>query len=196
MLSEALKKVKPSPPLIHACGGGLMTVAGLAFYFGFYEPASADMRSRTARMEQLHMLMTSSEKVAGDHRQLQSRLEVLEAAAAKSRQRMPRRHSTQEFIESITQLAISNNLQVELCSAAAPETFKTHTRVEVSCRMVGGFASVCRFLADVDQLSQISRVTSFAIASAEKSDAYPVQLTFQLYYRPELNDTELRRGTP
>src|SRR5690349_12835776 len=104
MLPKSLQKVRPTPSLIHACGGALMAVAGLGFYFGFYEPASADMRTRSARMEQLHMLMTSSEKVAHDHRQLESRLEVLQAAAAKSRQRMPRRHSTQEFIESITQL--------------------------------------------------------------------------------------------
>jgi Tfp pilus assembly protein PilO len=196
MLNKTLKKIRPTPSLIHGLGGVIMTMAGLAFYLGFYEPASADMRTRSARMEQLHMLMTSSEKVAHDHRELQTRLEELQSAAGKARQRMPRRHSTQEFIESITQLAVANGLQVELCSAAAPESLKTHTRVEVGCRINGSFASVCRFLADVDQLSQVSRVTSFAIGSSDNSQAYPVQVTFQLYYRAEVNDTELRRGTP
>ena len=196
MLNKTLKKIRPTPALIHGLGGVIMTAAALAFYFGFYEPASADMRTRSARMEQLHLLMTSSEKVAHDHRELQTRLEELQSAAGKARRRMPRRHSTQEFIESITQLAVANGLQVELCSAAAPESLKTHTRVEVGCRINGSFASVCRFLADVDQLSQVSRVTSFAIASSENSQAYPVQVTFQLYYRAEVNDTELRRGTP
>jgi Tfp pilus assembly protein PilO len=142
------------------------------------------------------MLMTSSERVSREHRELQERLKALESAVSQTRQRMPRRHSTQEFIENITQLAISNGMEVELCSAAAPETFKTHTRVEVTCRINGSYASVCRFLADVDQLTQISRVSSFSIESVEKSGVYPVQVVFQLYYRAELNDTELRRGTP
>ena len=196
MLSKSLHCIRPTPSLIHGLGGLIMTIAALGFYFGFYEPASADMRTRSARMEQLHMLMASSEKVAHDHRELQTRLEALQSAASKARQRMPRRHSTQEFIESITQLAAANGLQVELCSAAAPQSLKTHTRVEVGCRLNGSFASACRFLADVDQLSQVSRVSSFAIASAENSQAYQVEVTFQLYYRPELNVTELRRGTP
>jgi Tfp pilus assembly protein PilO len=196
VLSNPLKSIRPTPSLIHATGMAITIVAGLAFYFGFYVPASADMRERTARMEQLDMLLTSSERVSREHRALQERLKALQTAVNQTRQRMPRRHSTQEFIESITQLAISNGLEVELCSAAAPESFKTHTRVAVTCRILGSFASVCRFLADVDQLTQISRVSSFAIDSAENSEAYPVQVIFQLYYRAEVNDTELRRGTP
>jgi Tfp pilus assembly protein PilO len=196
MLAKALKKVRPTPALIHAFGAVTMAVTGSAFYFGFYEPASADMRTRSERMEQLEMLMSSSEKVAHDHRKLQDRLAELQTAANKSRKRMPRRHSTQGFIESITQLAVSHGLQVELCSSGAPEPFKTHTRVEVGCKLNGSYASVCRFLSDVDQLSQISRVSSFAIGSSENSATYPIQVTFQLYYRPELNDREQRRGTP
>jgi Tfp pilus assembly protein PilO len=182
--------------MIHAAGGSILLAAALVFYLSFYAPAAADIQVRTRRMEQLEMLMGSSEKVASDHRELQSRLDALRHDAASTRKRMPRRTSTQSFIENVTQLAASNGLQVELCSAAAPEAYKTHSQVEVTCRLNGGYASICRFLADVDQLSQISKVSSLEIDHSKNSEAYPVHLTFQLYYRAELHDTELRRAAP
>jgi Tfp pilus assembly protein PilO len=193
---NALQKLRPTPAIVHALGGAMLLGAGLAFYFGFYAPASADIQKRTTRMEQLHMLTGASEKVSRDYWDLQKRLAELRHASATARKRMPRRTSTDEFIDNITQLAVSNGLQVELCSAGGPQTSETHTQVEVTCNVRGSYASVGRFLADVDHLTQISKVSSFEIDSDMNSDSYPVHITFQLYYRAQLNDTELRRTTP
>jgi Tfp pilus assembly protein PilO len=182
--------------MIHAVGAATMVGAALVFYFGFIAPTAADIHQRTQRMEQLHRLLQTSEKVARDHRELERRLAELRQQAVSTRKRMPRRTSTQDFIERITQLAATTGMQMEICSAAAPQTFETHTQVEVTCRLNGSFASVCRYLAGVDQLTQISKVSSLEIDSGINSDAYPVHLTFQLYYRGEVHDTEVKRGGP
>lgn len=180
--------------MIHAAGAATMVGAALAFYFGFLAPTAADIHERTGRMEQLHRLMRSSEKVARDHRELQRRLAELRQQAASTRKRMPRRTSTQDFIERVTQLAATTGMQMEICSSAAPQMFATHAQVEVTCRLTGSYTSVCRYLAGVDQLTQISKVSSLEIDSGVNSDAYPVHITFQLYYRGEVHDTEVKRG--
>ena len=107
---------------------------------------------------------------------------------------MPRRTATQEFLESATQLAAISGMEMELCSAAAPQVHKTHTRVEVTCNFTASYASTCQFLAAIDQLSQISKVSSLEVDTQRNSQAYPVHVTFQLYYRGQLHDTELKRG--
>lgn len=195
MLAKTVQTLRLAPWMIHATGAAAMAAAALAFYLGFLAPAAADIEQRTVRMGQLHMLMGSSLRVAGDHRELKSRLETLRQSAASTRKRMPRRTSTQEFIERITQLAAITGMEMELCSAAAPQTHNSHTQVEVTCRASGSYASVCQYLAAIDQLSQISRVSNFEIDAATNSHAYPVHLTFQLYYRGQLHDTEQKQGT-
>jgi hypothetical protein len=84
---------------------------------------------------------------------------------------------------------------MEHCTAAAAQEMSTHSQVEVTCRVNGSFDSVCRYLAAADQFPQISKISTLAIESAAKSEGYPVQVVFQLYYRSELNDTEVKRRT-
>ena len=100
MLTKSLQDLRPAVWMVHAAGAAVVVVAALAFYFGFFAPTAVDMQERTARMDQLQLLMGSSEQVARDHRVLQSRLAVLRQAAASTRKRMPRRTSTQEFLEA------------------------------------------------------------------------------------------------
>ncbi len=194
MPARSLPKLQPNAAMIHAAGGAAVLAAGLLFYFAFYAPAAADAQQRTVRMEQVHRLMGTSEKVAREYRELHDRVTELRQAADSTRKRMPRRTNTQEFIENITQLAVANDLKVDLCSAAAPQTFPSHTQVEITCSLRGNYAGVCRLLADVDHLAQISKVSRLEVTSHANSDQYPVQLTFQLYYRGEVHDTEVKRG--
>jgi Tfp pilus assembly protein PilO len=194
MVTKSFQDLRPAVWMVHAAGAAVGVLAALAFYFGYLAPTAADMQERAARMDQLQLLMGSSEKIASDYRLLQGRLAELRQAAASTRKRMPRRTSTQEFLESAAQLAKITGMKMELCSADAPQSYQTHTTVEVTCRMSGSYASVCRYLAAIDQLSQISKVSSLEVDTQTNSQAYPVHITFQLYYRGQLHDTELKRG--
>jgi Tfp pilus assembly protein PilO len=195
MLSKAkLTAFRPQPWMIHAAGGAIVLAVALGFYSWFWAPTAADVAHRTGRMVHLHALMANNERIAADHRQLSERLAELRAAAASVRKRMPRRASTQDFIERATELANSLELKTELCTAAAPQEHPTHSQVQVTCRVNGSYDSVCRYLAAVDQFSQISKISTLEIDSEVNSQSYPVQVVFQLYYRRELSDTEVKRG--
>jgi Tfp pilus assembly protein PilO len=115
---------------------------------------------------------------------------------AATHKRLPKRSPADEFTTSINQLAQALNMTVAECAAGAPQALPTHSVVEVTCRLSGSFASTSRFLAAVDQLPQIAKVSRLEMSTAGNSDAYPVELTFQLYYQAELNDTEKERKQP
>lgn len=190
MFNVKSQSVRPQSWMIHAAGTAALAAAGAAFYGLFYAPAGTDNEQRFQRMDQLRSLMTSKEEIAEEHRSLEARLTTLQSAAASSFKRMPRRISSQEFIDKASRLAESLGLQMELCTGSAPQTLPTHSQVEVTCRLIGSYASICRYLAAIDQLPQISKVSRFEVDTAVNSHQYPVNVTFQLYYRGELNDTE------
>jgi Tfp pilus assembly protein PilO len=195
MFASRLRNLNAEPWMVDAVGAGMLVAAGLAFYLALYAPARADVASRRERMGQLRNLMANSDEIAAEHRRLTERLDQLQQAVANTRKRMPRRSATQEFIDRATQLAESLGLEMELCTAAAPQNLATHSQVEVTCRLNGSYVSVCRYLAAVDQLSQVSKVSLLEMGAGENSRSYPVHLVFQLYYRSDLHDTEVKRGT-
>jgi Tfp pilus assembly protein PilO len=180
--------------MIHAAGAGTLAALGLGFYAWFYAPRGREIDACLKRIEQLRALMASNEQIAEEHRRLETRVTALRSAAAGSRDRMPRRVSSQEFLDKAMRIAELMDLRVELCTAAPPQSHPGHTQIEVTCRLVGGYASICRFLAAIDQLPQISKVSRLDIDTAGNSREYPTNVIFQLYYRGELNDTEQKRG--
>ncbi|MCC6492040.1 MAG: type 4a pilus biogenesis protein PilO [Pirellulales bacterium] len=195
MSRATLQHLAARPWAIHALGGSLLAVLAATIYVGCFVPCGRDMARRAERMKQLEALLSSKEQIAEEHARLKKRLDSLRTATETTLQRMPLRSPSQEFIERAGELATLHDLKMEMCTASAPQSYRSHSQVEVTCRLSGGYARVCRFLAAIDQLSQISKVSRFEMSSGSDSDAYPTQIVFQLYYRSELHDTEKKQDT-
>jgi Tfp pilus assembly protein PilO len=192
----ATKSLTPRGPKktwsVHACGAGIVLMVVVSFHQGIYTPWQRDIEARAARITQLHKLLATGDAVVEQHRQLDDRLTALRTATGEVQRRMPTKVVPSLFIEQLTKKAAELGLEVQQCSAAAPEVYPDHARVEVSCRFSGSYASICRCLAAVDQFPQMSKVSRLEIDSATISSAYPAQVTFQLYYRHEAHDKQKR----
>lgn len=195
MLKFDVHLASSRPWMIHLIGASVVTAVGASFYFGHFLPSARDQADRRERMAQLHALMANKEQIGEEHSQLKARLAELQKRSATIRKRMPSRSPAQDFIERATQLAGLCDLDMEMCTASAPQAASTHSQVEVTCRLRGRYASICRYLAAIDQTAQVSRISRLEVSSGNDSDAYPAQVVFQLYYRSELHDTEVKRGT-
>jgi Tfp pilus assembly protein PilO len=195
MLSSQLQGLTPKPWMIHATAAALLLGVSFGVNAAYFAPTHLDIEQRIDRMLQLESLMANKERIASEHQRLSHRLADLEKSVAVVRKRMPRRSPSQEFIERISQLASFHGCRIEMCTASAPQSLPTHSQVEVTCRLKGDYAGVCRLLTGVDQLSQISRISSLELETADDSGGYPANIVFQLYYRSELNDTEVKRRT-
>jgi Tfp pilus assembly protein PilO len=180
---------------VHACGAGIVLMVVVGFHQGIHAPWQRDREAREARIVQLHKLIATGDAVIEQHRQLSERLAVLRKSTGEVQRRMPPKVAPSLFIEKLSQTAAELGVDVQQCSAAAPEVFPDHSRVDVNCRFSGSYASICRCLAAVDQFPQLSKVSQLEISSGANSSAYPAQVTFQLYYRHERHDKEVKQGT-
>lgn len=180
--------------VIHATGVAIALAVAAAFYEGLYSPWHSDIEECSARIAQLHSLLATGDKVTAEHRALNDRLATLRDAAVQARRRMPGDVAPSKFIEKFTGVAASLGVKIVQCGAGAPERRPDHSMVEVNCQVAGSFASICRCLAAVDQFPQISKVSRLEIETAPDSSAYPAQITFQLYYRHDSHDKEVKQG--
>jgi Tfp pilus assembly protein PilO len=187
---KRLKSVALPPAAIHAFGAVVMLALALGFYRGIYAPLRLETADRTARIEHVGALSAHGDAVARSHRDMRTRLAELTAVAERTRERMPTEHSAGEFVEQITRLAGELDLEIEQCQTGPPLLHDTHATIEVTCRLVGSFASMCRYLAAVDQLPQFATVWRLEVTRTPNPLGYPVQVTFQLYYQIDPHDKD------
>jgi Tfp pilus assembly protein PilO len=195
MFKALHRRVSLPPAAAHGCGAAITLVLAALLYRGVYAPMHEEIRDRSLRIARVSKLHAQSDAISLEHRTVKSRLAALTKAAAQTRTRMPSEHSAGEFVEQATRLAGELGLEVEQCQTGPPQTHAQHATIEVSCRLVGSFASICRFFAAIDQLPQIAKVWRLDLNGATASAGYPVQVTFQLYYQVDPLDKDSQGGT-
>jgi Tfp pilus assembly protein PilO len=194
MLRSRDNAASPKPWMVHAAGALVALLVAVVFYQGIYAPLRRDLDDRTQRIAQIRELSTNGEQAAADHRQLSERLDALQKAVGRTRRRMPTEISADEFVAQAAGLAEDFGLEVRETQTAIPQHHPTHSTVEVSYMLSGSYASMCRFLAAIDQFSQLTKVSLLDVERSANSSAYPLQVKFQLYYQSVPNDKDEQRG--
>ncbi len=180
---------------LHVAGGAAALGAAVAFYQFVYAPLHRDVAEHAQSIARVQLLTDSADGVARTHREVVARLEHLTRAAAAVRERMPLGTSASDFVEQAGKLAAALDLEVRQCQSEAPRHHAGYSTIDVSCELVGDYASICRYLTAIDQLPQISQVQRLDITRGSDSGGYPVEVTFQLYYQVDPNDKDSQRGT-
>jgi Tfp pilus assembly protein PilO len=186
---------KTNRAAVHVGGAALMAVVAAVFYQGFYAPLRDEVTERRQRLDEVRDLASHRPEIAAQHNRTTKRLEQLTSAARATRGRMPSTIAASDFVDKITQLAGEHDLDIDQAATNPPQFHQRHATIDVSCQVTGSYASICNYLAAVDQLPQISRVWSFDLERKPQSDVYPSQVIFQLYYQLIPNDKDYRRGT-
>jgi Tfp pilus assembly protein PilO len=195
MIWKLTRGVAPKPWVMHAIGGSVALGVVVAFYQFVHAPMRSDVADRTKRIELVRQLSTQGEQVAEQHRMLSSRLETLNEAVLRSHRRIPTKVAPASFVSEATRLAEDFGMEVRQTQTGVPQHHSTHSTVDVSYQLVGSYASTCRYLAAIDQVSQVTRILRLDLARSRDSEGYPLQVTFQLYYLTDPNDKDEQRGT-
>jgi Tfp pilus assembly protein PilO len=186
--------VAPKPWVVHVAGAALALGIAAAFYEGLYAPMQQEIADRTARIDLVRQLSTSGDQVAADHRRLTKRLDELKQDAAKTSRRVPSKVAPAGFVAQASRLAADYGLEVRQSQTGMPQHHATHSTVDVTYQLIGSYASTCRYLAAIDQVAQLTRVARLDVERGADSLGYPLQVTFQLYYRTDPNDKDEQQG--
>jgi len=173
---------------LHAGGIAVVVVAIAVFYKFVYCQLHERSVADYERAEQLQLLLASSSQVQRVQRPLREELSKLELEVAAIRGRLPDTFDKTAFVREVCEAADATALQVLDYRLSAPQLGPSFSSTEVSLVCTGSFASICRFLQEIDQLARVTEISKLDLASEINSDEYPFQVTFVLYYGAKSHD--------
>ena len=179
---------------LHAVGGLLiMLVVGASYVFGFNQFASQH-ESHAARTEQLNTLLQTAAEVHKQHQLQQEEFDQLNELATTMRSRLPSSPEKKPFETKLKELAKQVDLDLQKIKWSSAISEETYFSIEATVSGSGSYASICKFLNEVSQLTRITKVSKLHIETRQVPASYPFNVTFTLVYGVQSHDTQERGG--
>ncbi len=179
---------------LHAVGVTTLVLMVAAYHFLVYQRLEIRRQSDSQRIEQLTTLLSDSTAVQRENRDLQQELNALEASIATIRERLPHELRREEFTGELNRVAQEVGLHVLELRWGVTEVTPSYTQAEVQLECDGSYASVCRFLDEVSQLTRITDIAQLQLEADTESRNHPFQVTFVLYYGVDSHDSDKNKG--
>jgi Tfp pilus assembly protein PilO len=179
---------------LHAAGAAIVVLVVGAYYFIPYQRLEARGQSDLQRIDQLTTLISESAEVQRQNLDLRQELNALEASVAAIRERLPHEMRREEFTDELNRVAQEVGLHVLELRWGASEVTPSYTQAEVQLECDGSYASVCRFLDEVSQLTRITDIAQLQLEADTESRNHPFQVTFVLYYGVDSHDSDNNKG--
>jgi len=179
---------------LHAAGVGTVVLVLGAYYYFVYQRLEVRGQSDIQRIDHLSALLSESVAIQRRNRDLQKELHTLETSINEIRERLPHELRQTEFAGELNRLANEVGLHVLQLQWGATEVTPSHTQAQVQLECDGSYASVCRFLDEVSQLTRIADISHLQLEADPESQNRPFQVTFVLYYGVNSNDSNKNQG--
>jgi len=148
----------------------------------------------SGRIDHLQTLLEESSQVQHENFALRKEFESLQNSINSIRQRLLRDLKKDELAGELLGVARQVSLQVDNHRWSAPVLEQGHSHAEISLNCNGSYASICRFLDEVNHLALITDVSKLQLGASNKTNRYPFQVTFVLVYGVDSHDTEKRKA--
>ncbi|QDT69040.1 Pilus assembly protein, PilO [Planctomycetes bacterium MalM25] len=169
--------------------GVLYTLAIVCAVVGFalaytiiHRPLNDWRRGVLRRSDLVRAQLTDGPELRRQHAERKQQLEALLDRVELVNHRIPDEPKEGEFLSDLSRLAEEHGVTIEDFRRGATSTAGTHSMVSVSVKARGGHAGVCRLVDAVSKLPRLAELTELQIESQSDPTAYPVQLTYALYY--------------
>ncbi|QDS98949.1 type 4a pilus biogenesis protein PilO [Adhaeretor mobilis] len=179
---------------VHLIGSLIAAVTLVGVWYGVYQPLNDQAASDEVRIAQLESLLAQPKTWQGENSELRRQHVKLTGAVELASEKSAGGAQDDLFIREAGQLAESHHLEVLDWKLGADRQVERFTESSVQGHFRGSFDSVCRFLAAINQMPRIAKMTKLALHSDGKSGDYPVYATFALYSSTQRNDTREKGG--
>lgn len=151
----------------------------------------ADARQQSSALEQL---IRKTSEIALKRQTLESELKQSEQATEELLQRIPTAPRESDFLAHVCRLADRTGMAVANYHPGVIEARENHHEMEVKLSTRGEYASLCKFLEQVDHLPRLSRLTQLEVATPAKGEELTVDLSFRLYFAPPSETDTAKKG--
>jgi Tfp pilus assembly protein PilO len=161
---HVLRRNISAASLLNAGGVAITLIVGVAAWCG-----AAALRERSAYLEQYRQqelaLLDRAQEIGANHRLLTQQCETMELAVKVLRDRLPGTPEETQFLQQISELAERSQLELSDFRPGGLSDRKDFKDIELHIRAVGDYASLCRFVAGIQELPRSVHIGQLAIAA-------------------------------
>ncbi len=177
---------------LHGVGLVILIACVGTFVKFVVSPLAANRQVAQQRITQLEALLARAPKVQREHQALKASLAELRESVAETQQRLPSEMREHEFLDQVRSAAQSTGIQLGEYQLGTVEELASYSKAELTFACEGSFASICKFLDQIDHLARITEIRNLQIQSTDNFNRYPVQVTFVLYFGGATHDRNMR----
>jgi Tfp pilus assembly protein PilO len=172
--------------LMHAVAAGVTLHLGLLVINLGVLQAREQQQAVDAQIESLRQFHAGADGVETRRLELQELLDQTEKQFAAAVTRIPETAQESEFLAQVSRLAKDSDLTLQEFRPGGITEHKTHRELEISLSASGGYRSLCEFLAGLEKLPRLCRVTSLTVDrdNAVSVEHYPVRMSVVVYFQP------------
>ncbi len=163
--------------------GVTCVIAMVAAYLSFVAmPLAAKDDLSHQRITQLEAMLRKADQVRSDHTAFKTELASLKQSVEDTQRRLPTELREDEFLAQVRKVATKSRIELGQYQLGMVEELESYSKAELTFQCHGNFASICRFLDEVDHFARITEISNLQIETSNNFNRYPLQVTFVLYF--------------
>jgi len=169
------------------CVACLLLVAGLALiaHLTVYRGLDHESRRVHNQIRAGRLFFGTAEEVDGRNAELNSHLASLESHLTELEARIPETAGESDFLAQLARLASRTEVQIRDYRPGAVVDRGSYNDIEISFSANGRYESICRFLAGLESLERLCKVTGLDVAALDDpNQSYPFEVTLSIYFYP------------
>lgn len=177
--------------LMHAVAAGVTLHLGLLVINLGVLQAREQQQAVDSQVESLRQFLAGADDIETRRVELQELLEQTEKQFAAAVTRIPETAQESEFLAQVSRLAQDTDLTIQEFRPGGITERKTHRELEISLSALGGYRSLCEFLAGLEKLPRLCRVTSLTVDrdTTPGAEHYSVRMSVVVYFQPLTSET-------
>lgn len=177
---------------LHAVGVTILSVCVAAYLWFVAMPLHEQHKLSESRIDQLQTMLSKSMQVHREHDKLHDELMSLKKSVEETQKRLPRELGEGQFLEQVRAVAERMGVEVGEYHLGTTEDLESYSKAELTLQCHGNYASICRFLDEIDHFARLTEVSNLQIESTDNFNRYPFQVSFVLYFGGSNHDRSMR----
>lgn len=170
--------------LLHGAGVVVCGLVPVIVYSAVHRPLTESRTRLRGEIEQLDAVLRTADETARLHARLQRDHQAMHEELAAMLRRLPDTSQEAEFLAEVYGLAETVGIEIREFRPSAANHRDTCQEIKVRLSCVGGYAGLCRFLQQLDELPRLCRVTQLTISAEADGERYPMEISLSIFFAP------------
>jgi type IV pilus assembly protein PilO len=166
---------------------GVVVGLPLASYFMVFKPANKDREMRLQNLAHQEDLLTKLREETKKNTDLQSANEEIKKTVAAIEARLPSNKEMDGVVRQISDLAVQAGLEAPSMKSVKPVQAALYMEQPIELEVGGTFVGLFTFLAQLEKLPRITRISDMKITAGLQPDQQEVkaEFTLSIYFQDE-----------